>query len=409
MNESPSRFYRYIDTSYEPERSIVLRYRRACSESMPEQEFSQYDEFLQQISIREGARILSLLTYKGVRIHILDETSLMHTKTIKSIDGCASIARCRLRGYEHVVFESGGNTGTALTVYGQRVGLETFLFLPESNLPLLKSSVFEPAKAHLIAVEDPASVKPSAHAFECLNGYEHIPQPGWRHEASRFRGFFILEYLLGHEPFDWFTQTMSAAFGPIGIYSVLREFYGKPKELPRYLGIQQEANCPMYRAWKSNGTKVNSTPIASTDSLLTRVMYDAEPQTYGTYQNLRDLLMSTHGDLTTINNAEFAAFIAADFDGYPILRILQDHGIDISLHEGDVIEKTGLIGLAGTLKAIDNGMIPKGSKVLCSLTSGVSEADGKAQPEFRITRSAHPSDQVEEYFTRIEKHARASL
>ncbi len=48
------------------------------------------------------------------------------------------------------------------------------------------------------------------------------------------------------------------------------------------------------------------------------------------------------------------------------------------------MEKTGLISLAGTLKEIDNGKISKGSKVLCCLTSGISEADGKSKPEFRI-------------------------
>jgi len=36
-----------------------------------------------------------------------------------------------------VVFESGGNTGAALTEYGQKAGLETFLFIPEENVSLL--------------------------------------------------------------------------------------------------------------------------------------------------------------------------------------------------------------------------------------------------------------------------------
>ena len=48
----------------------------------------------------------------------------------------------------------------------------------------------------------------------------------------------------------------------------------------------------------------------------------------------------------------------------------------------------GLIALAGTMMAIDEGKISEGSKVLCALTSGISEADGKAEPEMRITTLA---------------------
>ena len=409
MKDPKISFHKCIDTTHEPETSIVLRYRNACNLNLPDEEQSKYNEFLQRTSIREGARIFPLLTYKGVDIHILDETSLMHTKTVKSIDGCVTIARCQLRGYENVVFESGGNTGTALSQYGQRAGLETFLFLPEASLPLLNSKVFSSDKAHLISVEDSGSVKKAAQAFESLNGFVHIPQAGWRHEASRFRGFFILEYLLGHEKFDWFTQTMSAAFGPIGIYSVLRDFYGEIGEMPRYLGIQQEANCPIYRAWKSNRTMIESTQIGSTEHLLTRVMYDAQPQTYGTYTDLRNLLVSTHGDLTTINHSEFSDFLQSDFDGKNILQVLKDNGIEITVTGGEVVEKTGLIGLAGTFKEIDTGKITKGSKILCSLTSGVSDADGRVKPEYGITSSDSLLDQVKDYFTRIQKYERACL
>ena len=47
-------------------------------------------------------------------------------------------------------------------------------------------------------------------------------------------------------------------------------------------------------------------------------------------------------------------------------------------------EKTGLMALAGTIKGIDNDTIPKGSRVLTCITSGMTDADGKAAPEFRI-------------------------
>lgn len=373
-----------IDSKYNPEISIVLRYRNAFQFGMTEEKNLEYKEGLEKTSIREGARIFPLLAYKGVEIFILDETSLMHTKTLKSIDGCITTARCKLNGYEKVVFESGGNTGTALTQYGNRAGLETFLFIPEENLSLLNGEIFKSKKAHLFSVEKPGMVKEAAHLLGKLNGLKHIPEMDWRCEASMCRGFFILEYMLEKEKFDWLTQTISAAFGPIGIYRVLDHVSQEIGNLPRFLGIQQEANSPMFKAWKS---KESNGPgeITSTSILLSKVMYDMQPQTYGTYEDLKNILMATGGDLTTVNHQEFTRFLEETYDGKNILDLLKEQGIDITVRGGEVIEKTGLISLAGTLKEIDRGRIAKGSKVLCCLTSGISEADGKAKPEITIS------------------------
>lgn len=373
-----------IDAEVSPQKSVVLRYRNAFELRTTPKESSDFKAWLQKTSIQEGARIFPLLTYRGVDIYILDETSLMSTKTLKSIDGCVSIALCKLRGYERVVFESGGNTGTALTEYGRRAGLETFFFCPEENVSLLNSSVFETEQAHLITVKDAGSVKKAAHLFKQMNGLKHIPESDWRYKASMFRGFFILEQMMAGNKFHWLTQTISAAFGPIGIYNVLRPFKKELGDLPRLLGIQQEGNCPMYRVWKSGRMTMEPSGMASRGPLLTKVMYDVKPQTYGTYQELRGLLLDTNGDLTTVNHSEFFDFMEQIFDGKTVLDLLQNRGIEITMKDGEIVEKTGLIALAGTLKEIDTGNIVTGSKVLCCLTSGVSDADGFSKPEYRI-------------------------
>ena len=259
---------------------------------------------------------------------MLDESSLMQTGTLKSIDGCLTAAKCRLKGYERVVFESGGNTGTALTAYGQKAGLETFCFVPEASVPLLDSRVFERETAHLIAVADAGLVKESARLFRGVNRIQHIPDVAWRYEASRFRGCFILEHSMRHGGFDWLVQTISAAFGPIGIYSVLNGFESNLDRIPRFLGIQQEANCPMYTAWTSDTRELGpagAEPKRGGD-LLTRVMYDVAPHTYGTYADLKGVLEATRGDLRTINHQEFFGLFEQRFDGKGILELLEENG-----------------------------------------------------------------------------------
>jgi len=194
-----------------------------------------------------------------------------------------------------------------------------------------------------------------------------------------------LEYMLEKTDFDWLTQTISAAFGPVGIFRILEKFRNEISHTPRFLGIQQEANCPMYQAWKSDRTTIEPIDMNSTEPLLTKVMYDVRPQSYGSYDGLRKLLINSNGDLTTINHAEFDDFMAEDYAGKSILDWFREKGVEITVKNSEVIEKTGLIALAGTMKKIDDGYIEKGSRVLCCLTSGISDADGKVEPEYRIT------------------------
>ena len=134
------------------------------------------------------------------------------------------------------------------------------------------------------------------------------------------------------------------------------------------------------------GSKASLEPteIDSATQLLTRVMYDVKPHTYGTYKDLRKVLIDTRGDLTTISHREFSDFLELRLGGKTVLRLLQDNGIEISVRNGDVLEKAGLIALAGTLKGIGKGEIQVGTRVLCCLTGGMSAADGQAKPEYRM-------------------------
>jgi hypothetical protein len=388
-------FARAIDRRHEAAQSVVLRYRHALRLEADKATDARLKALFEATSVREGLRVVPLFSHRGVQVEILDETSLMHTRTLKSIDGCVTAAHCLLRGDRRVVFESGGNTGTALTAYGVRAGLETFLFLPSENLTLLDGRLFDVAGAHLIAVDDARDVKPAAAAFAAANGVRRIPELLWRYQASTFVGCFLLEHLLEHARYDVLAQSISAAFGPIGIYGVLATHRASLGRLPRFLGVQQAANCPMVRAWRADGlaaarrdgrVPAPARPVDSTAGLLARVMYDDAPLTYGTFEELRRLLEDHGGDLTTVDRAEFSAGLLARVGDATVLEHLARAGIAITIRDGDVLEKAGLLGLVGTLREIESGAIPEGSRVLVCLTGGTARPDGRADPERRIRR-----------------------
>ncbi|MCL7487462.1 MAG: hypothetical protein M8357_04715 [Desulfobulbaceae bacterium] len=373
-----------IDKDITAETSIVCRYRNAVRFDNFSERDHALKKYLRKTSIREGARIVPFLQYRGVEIHLLDETSRMATGTLKSIDGCLTAAFCLDEGIKKSVFESGGNTGSALTRYGRQAGLETFFFCPQANIDLLDSRIFSSGQAHLVGVEDRGRVKELAELFAAKTGIRHVPEKPWRNCAAMFRGLFILEQLLSTGTYDWLSQSVSAGFGPIGIYSVLQQYLPELGSVPRFLGIQQETNCPVFSMWKPQAAPRFTAAQATADKLLTRVMYDETPQTYRTYEDLRQLLLITRGDLLTLNAEEFDAFLRPSDEYGRILDQLDTLGIPVTLRAEDIVEKTGMIALAGTLKAIATGTIKAGSRVLCCLTSGVSNADGSARPEITV-------------------------
>jgi len=395
LAESRSTLEKRIDGAFSPGTSIVCRYRNAIRFDGSAEQDLAFKRHLPESSIREGVRVLPLLTYRGVSIHILDETSWMATGSLKSIDGCLTTSLCRMEGVGRIAFESGGNTGSALTMYGQNAGLETFFFCPLDNMDLLDSRLFNRRRAHLIAVEDRGRVKELAGLFARTSGIRAVPDKSWRYAAGMFRGLFLLEHMLTVGEFDWISQTVSAAFGPIGIYKVLETFREEVRGLPKFLGIQQEANCPMYRAWNPAGARRLDKAGREQDGLLTRIMYDRSPDSHETWRDLHQLLLLTGGDMLTVNGEEFDSYLQPSGEYGTILEVLQSRGIAIRLRSGQVFEKAGMIALVGTLKAIDAGVIPAGGRVLCALTGGVSAADGRARPGRTVREAQDILDYVE--------------
>ena len=392
MPDRSQRFLTAIDQDVAASDSVVLRYRNAVRFEPDDAKDTRIKSLLPQTSLQEGLRIVELMRHRGVSIDVLDESSLMASGTLKSIDGCLAAARSLDAELEGCVFESGGNTGSALTLYGGNVDLETYFFVPGENLDLLDSAIFSRPSSHLIAVDDPGQVKPAAHAFAELQDLVRIPQPGWRFQASRLIGCYLLERALEGSFYDYMVQSISAAFGPIGIYQVLGEHLPEDTPLPSFIGIQQAANCPMYRAWRGEERDAVSQPIRSTRELLTRVMYDTAPQTYGTFDSLRNLLIDTGGDLDTLDHQEFADGLERTFEGKDLITILADAGIHIGLRDGEVLEKAGLIALLGTLKRIELGRIPTGQRVLVCLTGGTARPDGLVKPTHRIADASQVSE-----------------
>jgi hypothetical protein len=108
-------------------------------------------------------------------------------------------------------------------------------------------------------------------------------------------------------------------------------------------------------------------------------MYDGEPRTYGTWEPLRRILARTGGDLTAVDGADFSRGLGTVVESRNVLEHLDERGIRVTLRDGEVFEKAGLMALAGTLRDIASGRIAAGSRVLVCLTGGTAQPDGQVR------------------------------
>ncbi len=386
---------KYIDPEYKPEESLILRYHKGISfDNLSKEDF-------QAVSLKEGARIHKFVNYKGVSIYIADESTLMSGGTFKTLEACLTIALCKNRGYNKIAFSSGSNTGSALTIYGRKAGIETFFFHPKTTSWKLDRSLFQSSPAHLISVDkQEKEVKKAALLFAEMAGIRHVPEFEWRLSATGLRAFFVFEYTLKNEiKFDWVSQAVCAGYGPIGFYNIakklIRERIINKKSVPRFLGIQQEALSPMVRAWKNRHNRILPEDIISIPTeFLAPALYNTNPES--SYPILYNHLRNFGGDLCLLTKQEYEDYLPL------LLKWLSETGIRITKRQisgkDEILEQAGLVGLSGTLKAIDKGIIKKGKRVLSFLTGGDGNYSGKqAIAEYEIKKEDCLEKAIQDY------------
>lgn len=381
-----------IDRHVPAAQSIVLRYASTLAGAG----LTRAD--LAATSQREGARLLELPSYRGVQLYLLDESSCMRSGTYKSLDGCISTALCRRQGIGRAVFSSGANAGIALTDYAARTGLETFFFCPASTLYKLDARLFQRRGAHLVAVAGAdRRVKEAARIFARLTATPLIPTLDWRMLSASCRGLFLAEQVQEVGPFDWFVQTVCAAYGPIGIYRALNGLVSGGQldaaSLPRFLGVQQAGLAPLVDAWSAQQSTLNA-PAHWVEEAIEPTLYNMQPSE--TYPSLRDVLLSSEGDMMAVTAAEFRARVERAADLLRAVGVVPTRATVAG--EATYLEKAGLLAVVATLQAIDQGRITRGQIAVCAFTGGAAPAPQEpARPELVIGADADLEVEVERY------------
>lgn len=359
-----------IDRRYAASRSLLLRYHQVLPALGVEVTLAD----LERCSLAEGARCFALA---GGEVIVCDESSGMCTGTYKALDACLSLALLRRAQVRRLVASSGGNLCAALAAYASAGAVEAFLFQPRGTLYKLRREDFGD-RVRLVAVDLPEpQVKRLARRFAARFGVTQVPEARWRLAASAVRAMFVLESAADEVgPIDVLAQTLCAGFGPTGIYAcfaALREQgLVRRREVPRFLGFQQEANAPLVRAWQAGEPTLTREHVRpQPERYLEPGLYNTEPSRE--YERLAALLREFGGEMLAISEAEFTRLAPA------VIERLQAAGFELSRLPGsaEVVEKTGLLTGVGLLKAIEAGRVGPSERALMMLTGGIRELRGE--------------------------------
>ncbi len=372
LKAKTSKLQELIDSRHTAQDSLLLRYYQALDLQ------GLTPEELEACSLCEGASFLDFSVYKNVKLFLIDESSLMASGTYKSIEACYITALCKKHNYQEIVFSSGANLGSALTLYANRQNIQTNFFIPQDNIWKLNRDIFANPLARVTGITgSEKEVKAAARTYAANNNVPHVPQQDWRISANSARVMFFYENLIENNiQADWFAQSVCAGYGPLGFYKQAEKLIHKEiinhADIPKFLGVQQQVLSPMVRAWQNNHPVLQKEDIQEAGTeLLVSSLYNASPAE--SYPVLYSFLKKYGGELQSIENKQYQDYLPWIIDAL--------HEKKIKLAERTAggqkkfIENAGILAIAGVLNAIDSGIIKSGNKVVIYFTGGAEPVE----------------------------------
>lgn len=374
-----------VDVGWPAERSVLLRYWKALALAGVDLPL----DLLAAVSLGEGARVLPLGGHGEVELWVCDESSGMASGTYKALDACVTAAMIERQGIGRVVTSSGGNLGQALARYCRSRGIEVFCFHPRTTVYKLDASLVAAEGVHLVSADLPEpEIKALARRFAARHGLCHVPELPWRLAASATRALFVLEAVQhGPHPVQWIAQALCAGYGPVGMYDCFARLVDAgllaPERVPRLLGVQQQANAPMVRAWSEGAREIGERHRegARGGAYIEPGLYNTDPGP--NYPRLLAHLERFGGALVAVDEHGFQRHAGA------IVRRLAAAGVELTRRPGsdEVLEKAGLLAAVGLYEAIERGHVSAGERALTLLTGGARRVQEAAEPMPSSTRA----------------------
>ncbi len=319
------------------------------------------------VSLGEGGTPLIKAERLGKKLglknlYLKDETR-MPTGSFKDRCMSVSVSIAREFGYRRAVIASSGNAAASLAAYGARAGVDVIAFVPHfTAFGKIAQLLFYGAR--VIRVEWSEARDPTVELMKkVVEEYGFYPSPSfgpfnpYQIEGPKTISYEIIEQLGWRVPDQVFIPVGAAAL-LTGVYNGFRDWniVGWINGYPRLVAVQSTGNAPFVRAWIERQDPSHIRP------------WEKPPETIAT--GLEDTF-PWDGDagLKALYKTNGYALAVED------KLILEAMKLLASL-EGVFAEPSGAAGLAGLIKAIEEGRVDKDETVVVLVTGhGLKDPD----------------------------------
>ncbi len=152
-------------------------------------------------------------------------------------------------------------------------------------------------------------------------------------------------------PIDWYVQAVSSAMGVYGTFQAARQLraLGRTDRLPRLLCVQQDTCAPMVAAWRDRADRIRPEHLVHRPAGIARAVLRGDPSP--TYPYVRRIVLASGGTFVDVSETEIRS--AHD-------RLGELEGIEACF--------AASAALAGVMKAVAQGSVPRSDTVLVNLT-----------------------------------------
>ena len=305
------------------------------------------------ISLGEG--LTPLVSFDNdTHDHRLKLDFVCPTGSYKDRGAAVLLSKIKELGVQEVVEDSSGNAGAAIAAYSAKAGIDCTIYCPASTSKgkLAQISMYG-AKLKLIEGNRAATTQAVLEAAETTYYASHNWNPFFL-EGTKTIAFEIAEQL------GW--QVPDHVICPIGfgsVYMGLHIGFGELRaqgiitKIPRLLGVQSAACCPVYKAYSENRSQIERSP--QTYETLAEGITSEMPIRGNTIMRA---LRETNGAVTIVDEPEI------------------EFGIKALAAKGIYVEPTSAVIVKAFDKFVESGIIRAGDITVSILTgSGLKATD----------------------------------
>jgi len=293
--------------------------------------------------------------FPGYELHLKFE-GMNPTGSFKDRGMTLAISKAVEAAHKAVICASTGNTAASAAAYSARAGITCAVIIPENAIAMGKLAQALIYGAKVIALQgnfdqalDIVKEISSHYPFTLVNSLNP-----YRIDGQQTASFEICD-VMGDSPDYLFIPVGNA--GNITAYWKGFRAYNEVKNtrLPVMMGFQAEGSAPIVRGKRIDNPETRATAI--------RIGNPAR------WQEAEAAARDSGGAIDTVTDPEI-------FEAYSLL----------ASREGVFVEPASAASVAGFIKCVKKGSIPKGSKVVC-----VNTGHGLKDPEAAIRESVPPT------------------